>query len=298
MKIKKYLEDKLKSHILEDRLNEVIKNNFFLQEIETLNNLNNGYDYYRYVINNINLNKLNTNNSYIMWIVDKVDILDKNKACKIIPQKVSMPDIDTDFDINYREDVIQYIRDRYGVDRVGQVATFGSLKGRGAIRETLRVHEVCDKTTMDKISKLFPDEAKIQDELEEQKETSIIRYVLRNTPELVSDYCQMDSSGNLTGEYAKYFEQAIRIEGTYKSYGKHASALILGYKPLKEICPLIADKSGEQEMAGVEFEFLEEMGMVKMDILGLSTLSKLAGINELLKKPYINNNKENEDENE
>lgn len=201
--------------------------------------------------------------------------------------KVSLPDIDTDFEIGKRESVIQYIRDRYGDDRVCQVTTFGSLKGKGALKETLRVHQACDETTMNKMSKLFPDEAKIQDELEEQKETSIIRWTLRNRPDVVADYCQMDEEENLTGEYSKYFEQAIRLEGTYKSYGKHASALCIGYKPIKEICPLIDEKSGDNMIAAIEYEFLEEMGVPKLDILGLASLDKLTSINKLLKMPYI-----------
>lgn len=198
------------------------------------------------------------------------------------PGKISFPDIDVDFPVHGREAVIQYVRDKFGHENVSQVATFSRLQGRGAIKEVFKVHCVCDQELVNIITKRIPQEAEIADKLEESKEHSIIRWTLLNDPEALSEWCRLEN-GIYSGQFAKYFEQAIRIEGVCKSYGKHASALVISDRPIASICPMIRDKKTKQPLASIEYEELEQMGIPKFDILGVSTLDKLMFVNQLLR---------------
>lgn len=196
---------------------------------------------------------------------------------------VEYPDIDCDFPVGRREEVYEYIRSKYGKDRVCHIVTFGRMQGKSAIKEVLRVHEVCNNDTMNKIAACLPDEAEIADKLEEAKEDSIIRWVLHNTPEAIEEYCRLDDKGNLSGEYASYFNQAIRLEGTLKSQGKHASGIIISADKLDDVCPMLRDKKGAEKIAGVDMNDLAAMGQVKFDLLGVAVLDKLMYANELLR---------------
>lgn len=202
--------------------------------------------------------------------------------------RVSLPDIDVDFPIHKRKYVLEYLRNKYGHDRVCQMATYGRMMGRGAIKEVLRVNNVCDFETMNIITKNVPQEAEINDQLEESGEKSIIRWTLINEPDSLSDWCSIDEDGNMTGEYARYFAQAIRLEGTYKSQGKHAAGIVIASEPLDKVCPMIHDKNSSEKIAGLGMEELESMGHVKLDILGVALLDKLIGVNNLLLKGKIN----------
>ena len=198
---------------------------------------------------------------------------------------VAYPDIDTDFPVGQREEVIQYIKDTYGTANVCQIATFGRLMGRGALKEVLRVHSACNQATMNEISKHLPGESEINDELEAmEKETgasSIIKWSLENEPQRFSEWVQVEN-GEITGPFAEYFKQAIRLEGTIKSVGKHASGIIISNAPLAEIAPVAYDKTGDI-YALMEMGDLEMMGQLKFDILGVSLLDKLQGAANLLK---------------
>lgn len=198
-------------------------------------------------------------------------------------EKVSIPDIDMDFPPNKRESIIEYIKSRVGPERTCQVATFSGLQGRGALKEVFRVYDVCDIKKMDDITKRLPQKDKISDKLEADQETSIIRWTLKNEPKNLQEFCVMNDDGTLVGDYARYFESAIEIESTYKSYGKHASALVVSGTKLVETCPMIKEKSGNELISGIEFTEMEELGLVKLDILGLSGLSKLEMAKKLLK---------------
>lgn len=197
--------------------------------------------------------------------------------------KVSYPDIDTDFPVSKREFVVEYIRNKYGRDRVTQVVTFSSLQGRGALKEVLRVNQACSPKAMDEISKNLPMKDKISDLLEESKETSIIHWTLKYEPERVSDYCQLSEDGVFSGPYANHFEQAIEIESTFKNYGKHASALVISKEPMINTCPMMREKNGNELIAGIEYTEMEEMGKVKMDLLSVKILDKLMRTNDILK---------------
>jgi DNA polymerase-3 subunit alpha len=200
---------------------------------------------------------------------------------------VSLPDIDTDFPADRRDEIFEHLRDKYGRDYVAQIATFGTLKGKAALKETFRVCEVFDFETMNKITKGMPDEADIADELEEQNEDSIIMWCLRNQPKMFQDYCVLDN-GELKGDYAQYFKTAIELEGIHKSQGKHAAGVIVSSEKLSDIAPMIYDGKTGEAIVALDKKDAEIIGLVKFDILSLSALDKLMSVNNLLKYGKIN----------
>lgn len=273
---------KFLGNINESRLKDVVNNNNLKKEVDIISRMDNGKEYYKHIINNIDIDRKNINNSYIMWLYDKVDDLNLTKPVSIVEPNISLPDIDTDFPANRREEVIEYIREKYGKDKVCQIATFGTLKGKAALKEVFRVCEVCDFETINLITKPMPNEADIADELEEQGEESIISWCLRNQPKMFKDYCYIEGE-EFKGEYAKYFQIAIELEGIHKSQGKHAAGLIVSGEPLADIVPLIYDKKTGEAIVALDKKDAEKIGLVKFDILGLSCLDKLMSINNLLR---------------
>lgn len=202
--------------------------------------------------------------------------------------RVSYPDIDVDFPKFKRGAIIEYLKEKYGQNRVCQMATFGRLMGRGALKEVFRVHGIVDFNTSNDITKNLPQEAEISDKLEESGETSIIRWTLNHDPKLVEDYCHIGDDGNLVGQYASEFAQAIRLEGTFKTQGKHAAGVIISAEDLNTVCPMIKDKNSSDKIAGMDGNAMESMGHIKFDILGVGLLDKLMGVNNLLKYGRIN----------
>jgi DNA polymerase-3 subunit alpha len=201
---------------------------------------------------------------------------------------VSMPDIDVDVPINKREEIISYIKNKYGHDNVSQMITFNTIKGRGALKDVLRVYGNISFEEMNRITKNIPDEAKIADELQEMKEetgeSSIIRWALENNSENLKEWCFINENDELEGPLAKRFEQAIRLEGTKSNQSRHAAGIAINAKPLKETCPMVYDSKNDQLIAGMEMQDLESIGVIKFDILGVAMLDKIMTIKDLLSK--------------
>lgn len=201
--------------------------------------------------------------------------------------RISMPDIDVDVPINKREEIISYIRKTYGENKVSQMITFNTMKGRGALKEVLRVYGNISFDEMNKITKFIPDEAKIADELQEMKEdggeASIIRWALENNSDKLKDWCYIsDDDNSLKGPLAKRFEQAIRLEGTKSNQSKHAAGVVISSHNLSDICPMIYDTKNKTTIAGMEMQDLEAIGIIKFDILGVAMLDKVMSISDIL----------------
>jgi DNA polymerase III subunit alpha len=200
--------------------------------------------------------------------------------------RISMPDIDVDVPIEKREDVIQHIRDMYGHNKVSQMITFNTLKGRGALKEVLRVYDTISFDEMNRITENIPDEAKIADDLQEMKEefgeASIIRWALENESKKLKQWCYLDNEGELQGPLSKRFEQAIRLEGVKCHQSKHAAGIAISSQDLSTICPMIRDTKTGQNIAGMEMSDLESMGVIKFDILGVALLDKIMQVREFL----------------
>lgn len=201
--------------------------------------------------------------------------------------RVSMPDIDVDVPIGKRETIIEYIKNKYGYEKVSQMITFNTMKGRGALKDVLRVYGNIAFEEMNKITKNIPDEAKISDELQEMKEeygeSSIIRWALENKSEELKEWCYIDeNTKELKGPLAKRFEQAIRLEGTKSNQSKHAAGVVISQNKLSDVCPMVYDSKNQQLIAGMEMQDLESIGVIKFDILGIAMLDKIMSIQDLL----------------
>lgn len=202
---------------------------------------------------------------------------------------IAMPDIDMDIPAEKRGYVIDYIRQKYGGDRVSHIITFGCLKGRSAIDEVFRAHEALSFDEIKQITKHIPDEAEIADELQEMGEdASIIRWALEHKAEELKEYAYYDKDGNMQGPFSRLFEQAIRLENTKKSASKHASGILVSTQPLADICPMVMAKAASKHeaaecVAGFEYKDLEKMGHVKFDVLGIQLLDKIQSITSLIR---------------
>jgi DNA polymerase-3 subunit alpha len=196
---------------------------------------------------------------------------------------ISLPDIDMDVPGNKRDEVIEYLKNRYGHEHVSQMITFGRLRGRSAIKEVLRINEACSFAEMNAITKSIPNEAEISDQLADMddEERSIIKWALINNANELRDFCYIGETGKLEGTYAEYFEQAINIEGTFKTQGKHAAGVVISAAPLKMVCPMVKQRDSSEKIAGLEMSDLEALGHVKFDILGITLLDKLMYIQKM-----------------
>lgn len=261
--------DSLNDH----RLKKVSSSQFLLDEIKFVTGvMNKGITYYRRVML-CDIDRSNVNNSYIMWLYDRVDVIDMSKGAKKREGSYSLPDIDMDFPPGIREDVLAYIREKYGHDKVCQMITLGRLQGRSIIQEVLRVNGTASPGEIFTITKRLPKEDKISDKLAEMDKPSVIRWVLEHDPKLLSDYVYLED-GKVCGERAADFEQALRLEGTFKATGIHAAGVIVSARPLDELVPLIRSK-GSELVGGMEMGDLEALGAVKLDVLGVAVLEKI-----------------------
>lgn len=206
----------------------------------------------------------------------------------INPDRKKLPDIDFDVPKLHRKEVIDYIKEKYGHDKVYQICAFQTMKGRGILKEILRATGGISFELMNKITKHIPDEAKISDELEEMRqegeEDSIVLWALKNKIEELREWCFLNEEGKLEGPFSKKFEQAIRMEGTKKSQGKHASAVVISASDFSDWCHLVYDEGEEWVMAGLDMKHIEDSGLVKIDCLGLSTLDRIMSVNRILKE--------------
>lgn len=173
------------------------------------------------------------------------------------PSRVSMPDIDVDFSDLGRDKVLTYVREKYGKDRVTQVCTFGTLAARAAIKDAGRAIGI-PFSEMNDFAKLVP--AKPGITLEE---------ALEESPEFKKAY----DDGGL---YRKTIESALRLEGTVRQLGVHACAVIIAPEPMTNFCPLQPPpKDPSTTVTQFSAGPLEELGLLKMDFLGLRNLAIL-----------------------
>jgi DNA polymerase-3 subunit alpha len=203
----------------------------------------------------------------------------------------TMPDIDIDVPVTMRDNIIQYIRKRYGEDNVAQMITYTTAKGRGALKDVLRAYGM-PFDTMNKITKYLPEEAKIADELQQMKqdygESSIIKWALEHDDSgKLKEWCYLEDD-ELQGPYAKRFQQAIDYEDTKLSRSKHAAGVVITESPIAEMCPMVYDTKNKTTIAGFELNDLESVGCIKFDLLGLNFLDKVMGIKDILETGDIN----------
>src|SRR6266550_1411751 len=173
------------------------------------------------------------------------------------PERISMPDIDLDFCFERRGEVIQYIRERYGRDSVGQIITFGTLKARAAFRDVARTLRV-EPGEVDRFTKMIPAGPGISVTLAEAPEKS---------PEL-RQLARQDE------RVRKILELGARIEGLARHASVHAAGLVIAPGPLTDYVPVcLAPQEPEAIITQYDMVALEQVGMLKIDVLGLRTLT-------------------------
>lgn len=215
------------------------------------------------------------------------------------PERVSMPDIDVDFDDDGRYRVIQYVQDRYGVDHVSHVITFGTMAAKGAIKDVARISRLpLDESN--RLTKMIPDkpitvtetsEVELKDGEEPDEGDKVVekdgkrfkivkkdvekkpnlKNCVKYIPELKNE---LENGSELVREVLKY---ALQLEGCIRQIGIHACAMIIGRGNLTDYIPITLgeDKATGQKVWVSQYEgsFIEDVGMLKMDFLGLRTLS-------------------------
>lgn len=185
------------------------------------------------------------------------------------PERISMPDIDVDFDDYGRDKVIQYVVEKYGYDKVAQIITFGTMASRSAIRDVARVLKL-PLSESDRLAKLVPVKADVKN----------LKDAYSFSPELRKE---REHGDPLVQKTLKFAEE---LEGSIRSTGTHACGVIIGRDPLDEYIPLSIAKDSNLMVTQYEGEHVEYVGMLKMDFLGLKTLTILKDTIESIEKKH------------
>ena len=204
------------------------------------------------------------------------------------PGKISWPDIDIDVPKEARPKVIEYVREKYGEDNVAQIVTYTTLKGRSALKRVMHAVGGISFTEQNAMTKYILDEASIADELQEMKEelgtSSIIRWCIENNPKMFKDWVEINEDGELVGDRAEIFKQAIRLEGTKIIQSKHAAGVVISPYKISDTCPMVrsTDANDKGYIAGFEGPSCEEVGLLKIDVLGITMLDKVMSVADIL----------------
>ena len=179
------------------------------------------------------------------------------------PERVSMPDFDVDFCYERRQEVIEYVKNKYGSDHVAQIVTFGTMAARGAVRDVGRVLRI-PYQDVDRIAKLIPQE----------KDITLSR-AAELVPEL-KNLCETDDS------VKRLMMLAMKVEGLPRNTSTHAAGVVISSLPTMELVPL--QRNDEAVTTQFTMTELEELGMLKMDFLGLRTLTVIRYCCEYIKR--------------
>jgi DNA polymerase III subunit alpha len=185
------------------------------------------------------------------------------------PDRISMPDIDVDIQDTRRDEVIQYCSDKYGSDHVSNIVTFGKMAARAAVRDVARVLQV-PYSEADRLSKMIPPPA--------QGRHIPLKVSVKEDVDLKKEY-----ETNPTAK--EVFDYAIRLEGTIRSHGVHACGVVIAPDDLVKYLPLEMAQKG---VVSTQFPMgeVEELGLLKMDFLGLSNLTIINNALRIIKKVY------------
>ena len=182
------------------------------------------------------------------------------------PDRISMPDIDIDFDEDGRDQVLRWVVDKYGIERVAHIITFGTMAAKMAIRDVARIQKL-PLSDADRLAKLVP-----------ERPGTKLSSAYEEVPELRAE---KESSNDLVASTLEYAET---LEGSVRNTGLHACGIIIGKDDLIQHIPICTSKDSDLLVTQYDGKHVEDVGMLKMDFLGLKTLSII--------KDAINNIKE------
>ncbi len=189
------------------------------------------------------------------------------------PERVSMPDFDVDFCQDRRDEVISYVRQKYGDDKVAQIITFGKLQARIVLRDVGRVLQM-PYSQVDRISKLVPNNP---------ANPTTLKQALELEPAL-EEARQTDST------VEKLIDIGMKLEGLYRHASTHAAGVVIGDRPLYELVALYKDDRSELPATQFNMKFVEMAGLVKFDFLGLKTLTVIQKACEMVRNKGIDIN--------
>jgi DNA polymerase-3 subunit alpha len=181
------------------------------------------------------------------------------------PERVSMPDFDIDFCMDRREEVIRYVQEKYGREKVGQIITFGALLSKAAVRDVGRVLQM-PFMQVDRLSKMIP--------VEGVKPVSI-KEALEQEPRLREAAREEEVVKRL-------LDYGQQVEGLLRNASTHAAGVVIGDRPLDELVPLYQDPRSDMPATQFNMKWVEPAGLVKFDFLGLKTLTVVQNAIDLI----------------
>ena len=185
------------------------------------------------------------------------------------PDRISMPDMDIDIQDSRRDEVIDYCVEKYGRDRVANIVTFGRMAARNSVRDVARVLQV-PYSEADRLSKMIPPPV--------QGRHTLLKTHLKQVPELKAE-------NETNQQSARVFDLATKLEGTIRSHGVHAAGVVIAPDDIVEFVPLEMAQKG---VIATQYSMIpiEELGLLKMDFLGLSNLTTIKNALRIIKKVY------------
>ena len=186
------------------------------------------------------------------------------------PERVTMPDFDIDFCQDRRDEVISYVQERYGRDRVAQIITFGTLQARGVLRDVGRVLQM-PYGQVDKLCKLVP-----------QNPANPV-----TLKRAIDDEPRLQAERDRDPVTRRAFDIAQRLEGLHRHASTHAAGIVIGERPLNELVPLYRDPKSNMPVTQFNMKWVEPAGLVKFDFLGLKTLTVLDRAVQLVRQRSI-----------
>ncbi len=179
------------------------------------------------------------------------------------PERISMPDIDTDFPDLYRDKIIQYVKEKYGEDKVAGIVTFGTLGAKQVLRDVARVMQI-PSYKVDALSRYIP------------------AFTKEKLPDFYQNHAAFKAMIDGDSSLSKLYQIAIQIENFPRHTSSHAAGIVMANKPLSLLVPLT--KSDGLYLTAYPMEYLEELGLLKMDFLGLRNLTLIMHILEDVKR--------------
>lgn len=190
------------------------------------------------------------------------------------PERVSMPDVDIDFDDQGRDRVIEYVAKKYGERRIAQIITYGTMAAKSAIRDVGRVLQYPLPQT-DRLAKLIPNNMKLKQIFHVNLETLAKDDSINLNPEEIDNVRELQRIYKGSEEATKVLHDAEKLEGSVRNTGVHACGIIIASQDIDDLVPVARSKDSPWMQVQYDVTQIEEAGLLKMDFLGLSTLSIL-----------------------
>ncbi len=190
--------------------------------------------------------------SYAIGITD-INPLDYNLLFErfLNPDRISMPDIDIDFQDDRRDEVINYVKEKYGHENVSQIATFSALHGKSVVRDVCRAMDI-ELSTADRIAKMLPNGSSLIDAYD--------------------DIPEFRAAINEDGLLTTMYNTALKLEGLVRSVGLHAAGVVVADRPISNLAPVYQDSKTGNRACQYEMNYIEDVGLIKIDFLGIKNL--------------------------